>query len=72
MDDEQLASSDTDSVDVRLVDFGSAFVIGAGGKGEPKQNSGTIAYRCVRACTSYSRVSDSRCVSFSSVCILYV
>lgn len=41
-------------MDVRLVDFGSAFVLGAGGKGEPKENSGTVAYRCVRVCVHHT------------------
>lgn len=31
---------------MRIVDFGSAFVVGADGIGEPTQDSGTIAYRC--------------------------
>ncbi|CAM9702899.1 unnamed protein product, partial [Ascophyllum nodosum] len=39
-----LQSSDTDSLDVKLVDFGSAFVVGPKGVGIPRENSGTIAY----------------------------
>ncbi|CAN0335176.1 unnamed protein product, partial [Laminaria digitata] len=39
-----LHSSDTDSIDVRVVDFGSAFVLGPSGLGPPKESSGTIAY----------------------------
>ncbi|CAM9281014.1 unnamed protein product [Ectocarpus sp. 6 AP-2014] len=39
-----LHDADTDDIDVRLVDFGSAFVVGATGESGPKNDSGTIAY----------------------------
>ncbi|CAM9475846.1 unnamed protein product, partial [Hapterophycus canaliculatus] len=39
-----LHDADTDEIDVRLVDFGSAFVVGATGESGPKNDSGTIAY----------------------------
>ncbi|CAM9697755.1 unnamed protein product [Discosporangium mesarthrocarpum] len=39
-----LASPEFDSIDVRLVDFGSAFLLEEGGKGTPRENSGTVAY----------------------------
>ncbi|CAN0417359.1 unnamed protein product [Pylaiella littoralis] len=39
-----LHEADTDDIDVRLVDFGSAFVVGETGEAGPKNDSGTIAY----------------------------
>lgn len=41
----KLHEADTDDIDVRLVDFGSAFVVGETGEAGPKNDSGTIAYR---------------------------
>lgn len=32
-------------MDVKLVDFGSAFVVGPEGVSDPRKNSGTVAYR---------------------------
>lgn len=43
----KLHEADTDDIDVRLVDFGSAFVVGETGEAGPKNDSGTIAYRYV-------------------------
>lgn len=42
---KKLHDADTDDIDVRLVDFGSAFVVGETGESGPKNDSGTIAYR---------------------------